>query len=66
MHVAYHLGDPLVTEAELDALARELARAHPVPRASCAKGWPSHHHPALRAALDATIDVVPPTKEDAS
>jgi putative transposase len=37
---AYHLADPLVAQAELEALARELDRAHPARRPACAKGWP--------------------------
>ena len=40
MRRAYHLADPLVAQAELDVLARELDRAHPGAAASSAKGWP--------------------------
>ena len=40
MRRAYHLPDPLVAQAELEALARELGRAHPAPLQACARGWP--------------------------
>ena len=40
MRQAYRLADPLLAEAELEALARELDRAHPARRQACAKGWP--------------------------
>jgi transposase-like protein len=133
MRVAYHLSDPLVAEAELEALARELDRSHPGAAASLREGlaetltiirlgvpptlartlrstnsiesmieicrdhaanvkrWQDGqmvlrwiaagmgeatkqfrrvnghlHLPALRAALDATIDAVTPSKEDAA
>jgi transposase-like protein len=133
MRVAYHIGDPLVAEAELEALARELDRSHPGAAASLREGlaetltitrlgvpptlartlrstnsiesmieicrdhaanvkrwqdgqmvlrWVAAgmgeaakqfrrvnghlHLPALRAALDATINAVTPSKEDAA
>jgi putative transposase len=133
MRVAYHISDPLVAEAELEALARELDRSHPGAAASLREGlvetltisrlgvpptlartlrstnsiesmieicrdhavnvkrwqdgqmvlrWVAAgmgeaakqfrrvnghlHLPALRAALDATIDAVTPSKEDAA
>ena len=133
MRVAYHILDPLVAEAELEALARSLERAHPGAAASLREGltetltitrlgvpptlartlrstntiesmieicrdhaanvkrWQDGqmvlrwiaagmgearkqfrrvnghlHLPALRAALDATITTVTPTKEDAA
>jgi putative transposase len=133
MRVAYHLSDPLVAEAELEALARELDRSHPGAAASLREGlaetltitrlgvpptlartlrstnsiesmieicrdhaanvkrwqdgqmvlrWVAAgmgeaanqfrrvnghlHLPALRAALDATIHAVTPSKEDAA
>jgi putative transposase len=133
MRVAYHILDPLVAEAELEALAHSLERAHPGAAASLREGlaetltitrlgvpptlartlrstntiesmieicrdhaanvkrWQDGqmvlrwiaagmgearkqfrrvnghlHLPALRAALDATITTVTPTKEDAA
>jgi transposase-like protein len=133
MRVAYHISDPLVAEAELEALARELDRSHPGAAASLREGlaetltitrlgvpptlartlrstnsiesmieicrdhaanvkrwqdgqmvlrWVAAgmgeaakqfrrvnghlHLPALRAALDATINAVTPSKEDAA
>ena len=133
MRVAYHHTDPLVAQAELEALARELDRSHPGAAASLREGlaetltigrlgvpptlartlrstnciesmieicrdhaanvkrwrdgqmvlrWIAAgmsearlqfrrvngylHLPALRAALDATIATVTPTKEDAA
>jgi putative transposase len=38
MRRAYHLPDPLVAQAELEALARELDRAHPGAAASLREG----------------------------
>jgi putative transposase len=38
MRRAYHLPDPLVAQAELEALARELDRAHPAAAASLREG----------------------------
>jgi len=133
MRQAYHLADPLVAQAELEALARDLDRSHPGAAASLREGlietltiarlgvpptlartlrstnsiesmieicrdhaanvkrWQDGqmvlrwiaagmaeaakqfrrvngylHLPALRAALDATIDAVTPSKEDAA
>ena len=40
MRRAYHHADPLVAQAELEALARELDRSHPGAAAPCGKGWP--------------------------
>jgi putative transposase len=40
MRAAYHQPDPLVAQAELEALARELDRAHPGAAASLRRGWP--------------------------
>jgi putative transposase len=41
MPAAYHNPDPLVAQAELEALVRELDRSHPgAPPGPCAKGWP--------------------------
>ena len=40
MRAAYRNPDPLVAQAELEALARELDRSHPGAAASCVKGWP--------------------------
>jgi len=40
MRVAYHIVDPLVAEAELEALARSLERTYPARRQACATGWP--------------------------
>ena len=55
MRRAYHHPDPLVAQAELEALARELDRSHPGAAAACAKGWPrpspsagwAYHPPSL-------------------
>jgi transposase-like protein len=133
MRAAYHHTDPLVAQAELEALARELDRSHPGAAASLREGlaetltigrlgvpptlartlrstnciesmieicrdhaanvkrwrdgqmvlrWTAAgmsearlqfrrvngylHLPALRAALDATVTAVTPTKEDAA
>jgi putative transposase len=133
MRAAYHISDPLVAEAELETLARELDRSHPSAAASLREGlaetltitrlgvpptlartlrstnsiesmieicrdhaanvkrwqdgqmvlrWVAAgigeaakqfrrvnghlHLPALRTALDATIDAVTPSKEDAA
>jgi hypothetical protein len=40
MRRAYTSPDPLVAQAELEALARELDRAHPGAAASLREGWP--------------------------
>ena len=40
MRAAYHHTDPLVAQAELEALARELDRSHPGVAASLREGWP--------------------------
>jgi putative transposase len=40
MRRAYHLPDPLIAQAELEALARELDRSHPGAAASLREGWP--------------------------
>jgi putative transposase len=40
MRAAYHQPGPLVAQAELEALARELDRAHPAPPRPCGRGWP--------------------------
>jgi putative transposase len=40
MRQAYHLADPLLAEAELEALARSLDRSHPAPRPACGRAWP--------------------------
>jgi putative transposase len=40
MRRAYHHGDPLIAQAELEALARELDRSHPGAAASLREGWP--------------------------
>ena len=40
MRRAYHHGDALVAEADLEALARELGRSHPGAAASLREGWP--------------------------
>ena len=40
MRVAYHISDPLVAQADLEALARELDRSHPGAAASLREGWP--------------------------
>jgi putative transposase len=133
MRAAYHQPDPLIAQAELEALARELDRSHPGAAASLREGLPETltigrlrvpptlartlrstnsiesmiaicrdhaanvkrwrdgqmvlrwvaagmgeaakqfrrvnghlHLPALRAALDATLTAVTPTKEDAA
>ena len=51
MRAAYHHPDPLVAQAELEALARELDRSHPGAAASLARraGRDPHHRPAGRA-----------------
>jgi transposase-like protein len=53
MRRAYHLADPLVAQAELEALARELDRAHPGAAASLREG--------LAETLTITRLGVPPT-----
>jgi putative transposase len=53
MRRAYHHGDPLVAQAELEALARELDRAHPGAAASLREG--------LAETLTITQLGVPPT-----
>ena len=40
MRRAYHHADPLIAQAELEALARELDRSHPGAAASLREGWP--------------------------
>jgi putative transposase len=40
MRMAYHLADPLLAEAELEALARSLDRSHPGAAASLREGLP--------------------------
>ena len=40
MRRAYHHADPLVGQAELEALARELDRSHPGAATSLRRGWP--------------------------
>ena len=52
MRAAYHNPDPLVAQAELEALARELDRSHPGAAAVLARraGRDPHHRPAGRAA----------------
>jgi putative transposase len=40
MRRAYHHGDPLIAQAELEALARELDRSHPGAAASLREDWP--------------------------
>jgi putative transposase len=50
MRRAYQLADPLVAQAELEALARELDRSHPGAASSLREGWPRpDHRPAGRA-----------------
>jgi transposase-like protein len=39
MRAASRHPDPLVAQAELEALAQELDRSHPVPQGRCGKGW---------------------------
>jgi transposase-like protein len=39
MRVAYHISDPLVAQAELETLARELDRSHPGAAGSLREGW---------------------------
>src|SRR5215208_51446 len=39
MRAAYHNPDPLVAQADLEALARELDRSHPGAAAASVKGW---------------------------
>jgi transposase-like protein len=39
MRRTYHHPDPLVAQAELEALARELDRSHPAPPTHSGKGW---------------------------
>jgi transposase-like protein len=53
MRRAYHLADPLVAQAELEALARELDRSHPGAAASLREG--------LAETLTITRLGVPPT-----
>jgi transposase-like protein len=53
MRRAYHHGDPLVAQAELEALARELDRSHPGAAASLREG--------LAETLTITRPGVPPT-----
>jgi putative transposase len=53
MRAAYHIVDPLVAEAELEALARSLERAHPGAAASLREG--------LAETLTITRLGVPPT-----
>jgi putative transposase len=80
MRGAYRNPDPLVAQAELEALARELDRSHPGAAGSLREGLVETLTigrlgvpPTLartlrstnRAALDATIAVAP-TKEDAA
>jgi putative transposase len=38
MRAAYHHTDPLIAQAELEALARELERSHPGALARCGRG----------------------------
>jgi putative transposase len=38
MRQAYRLADPLLAEAELEALARSLDRSHPAPPHPCGEG----------------------------
>jgi transposase-like protein len=40
MRAAYRNPDPLVAQADLEALARELDRSHPGASASLREGWP--------------------------
>ncbi len=40
MRQAYHAKSALQAEADLQALARELDKTHPVPLPACAKAWP--------------------------
>jgi transposase-like protein len=46
MRRAYHLPDPLVAQADLEALARELDRSHPGPPRPCGRDW-SRPSPSL-------------------
>jgi hypothetical protein len=39
MRQAYHAESALRAEADLQALARELDKTHPVPLPACAKAW---------------------------
>ena len=39
MRRAYHHPDPLIAQAELEVLARELVRSHPGAAASYGRGW---------------------------
>ena len=39
LRAAYRNPDPLVAQAELEALARELDRAHPARQAASGRGW---------------------------
>jgi putative transposase len=40
MRAADHQPDPLIAQADLEALARELDRSHPGAAASLRQGWP--------------------------
>ncbi len=40
LRTAHHLADPLLAEAELEALDRSLDRSHRARPAPCRKGWP--------------------------
>ena len=40
MRAAYRNPDPLAAQADLEALARQLDKAHPARPAHCARGWP--------------------------
>jgi putative transposase len=49
LRAAYHHPDPLIAQAELEALARELDRSHPGAAASCGKGSLRPSPPAASA-----------------
>ena len=40
LRTAHHLADPMLAEAELEALDRSLDRSHRARPAPCRKGWP--------------------------
>jgi putative transposase len=66
MRAAYRIADPLLAEAELEALAHSPDRSHPGAAAFFASTGTAPAR-ALRAALDQRIATdVTPTKEDAA